>query len=244
MPTPLTTPFGKAPLRLLVIGTDTDIGKTHVTTTIILGLRQRGRRVWIHKPIACGDWDGQSSADGRSLRAVAGDGQSLDLVCPRELAPACSPHLALRDAHQTFTAAEMLTAYDRCAEGDHDLIVEGAGGLLAPLTSADEDISTLAKARNLATVIVTRPHLGTLNHTRLTVEAARHRGLHLLGLVVNHHEPLDSGLAVSTAGTELARLCQLPILAEVPYADTAQPTEALALELSQAILRAIGDAAP
>ena len=122
-----------------------------------------------------------------------------------------------------------------------DLIVEGAGGLLAPLGTDDCDIRDLAQALALPTLLVTRPHLGTLNHTRLTVEVARASGLQFIGMVVNHHQPDLSGVAVDYAAAELARLCKIPVLAELPYTQAgSSPSPALASALAADILRASG----
>ena len=225
--------------RLLVIGTDTDVGKTHVTATIVRGLRQLGRSVWLHKSVACGDWDGSSSADGRALRALAGDGQDPASVCPQEFSEDCSPHIAAQRNGVSWTLNDMLPLAQALDADSHDFIVEGAGGLLAPLGSDDCDIRDLATALKLPTLLVTRPHLGTLSHTRLTVEVARHSGLQLIGMVVNHHQPNLGGIAVDYASAELARLCQLPVLAELPYApSSSRGREGLASDLALGILRA------
>jgi dethiobiotin synthetase len=206
-------------MRLILIGTDTDVGKTWITTGLTLGLRQRSRDVWLHKPVACGDWDGSSAADGRALRALAGDGQDPATICPREYPEACSPHLAAQAAGKALTIEDLLGPardLDRAA-GARDLLLETAGGLLAPLTTDRRTNRDLAAALGWPCVLVTSPHLGTLNHTCLTVEAARHRGLDLRGLVVNHHHPVPLTLAVRTAAAELAALTGLPVLAEVVH---------------------------
>ncbi len=223
-------------MRLIILGTDTDVGKTWITTGLVTSLRQRGQPTWLHKPVACGDWDGVSTADGRSLRALAGDGQDPATICPREFPEACSPHLAARVAgHQV--ALETLVEDARILgdqAGPRALLVETAGGLLAPLTQRRETNRDLARALNWPCLIVTRPHLGTLNHTCLTVEAAR--GLDVRGIIINHHQPTTPTLAVRTAGEELAALTGLTMLAEVAYG---APAEAWAPQ----VLDRLGDMA-
>lgn len=233
-----------SPLRLLIIGTDTGVGKSHVTATIVSALRQIGHQVWVHKPVACGDWDGEQAEDGRLYRQLCATDQDPDSACPWQFPEACSPHLAARLAGHTLTRAELLQGLKRCLRPDRDLVIEGAGGLLAPLSEDGCDIADLAAACAALTIIVTRPHLGTINHTRLTVAHARQRGLRLLGLVLNHHQPHLSGVAVEHAASELARWCDLPVIAELPY-DCQLPAAAegltahpLAQQLIASILRA------
>ena len=188
----------------------------------------------------CGDWDGTSCADGRALRALCGDGQPIDTICPHEFPAACSPHIAASLAGTKLDLDDLVaTASDLV--GEHDLITEGAGGLLAPLSHDRRGLRDMAQALHLPLVIVTRPDLGTLHHTAATVEVARSAGLDLLGLVinepepVNHHEP-----AIVTAADELSALCQLPVL-QYFHHQTSAPSQATdaGIALAEAILAAL-----
>lgn len=208
-------------MELAVIGTDTGVGKTYVTTLLAAALRAAGRRVWLHKPVACGGWleapDGAGSAeDARALRAYCADGQDPASVCPLEFPEPCSPHLAAAACGVTVTAADLGRSVMACRGTYHDLLLEGVGGLLTPLTSARESLAELLPAWGLPALLVTRPDLGTLNHTALTVRVARAAGIRLLGVVLNHQRtPLDT-LAERSAASELATLTGLPLLAEIP----------------------------
>ena len=206
------------------------MGKTAVTLLLAQGLRAQGRQVWLHKPVACGGWDGVSSEDGRALRAACADGQDPASVCPLEFPEPCSPHLAAQAAGTTVTL-DQLRATVAALVGRPDVLLETAGGLLAPLTSARQTNADLLAALGWPVLLVTRPHLGTLNHTQLTVNECRRRGLHVVGLVVNHHERLAPSLAVCTAATELTTLTGLPVLAELPCG----PCQADALHLASAL---------
>jgi dethiobiotin synthetase len=199
-----------------VIGTDTGVGKTRVAELLVHGLRQLGRRVWIHKPVACGGFDGSTSEDGRALAALCGDGQDPLTVCPRQFREPASPHLAAAAEGQALSLTELLAGI-AAVRGPHDLVVEGIGGILVPLTPARETVLDLLVAARLPALVVTRPHLGTLNHTALTVLAARARGLPLVGLVVNAAQPCPPGLASERAASELTALTGLPVLAEIAY---------------------------
>lgn len=214
-------------LRLAVIGTDTGVGKTYVTLLLARGLRALGRRVWLHKPVACGGWDGRSSEDGRALRAACGDGQDPATVCPREFPEPCSPHLAARAAGVQMHLTDLLAGVPALAERP-DVLLETAGGLLSPLTSDRATNADLLAALGWPALLITRPHLGTLNHTQLTVNEARRRGLRLLGLVLNRPAVLPPSLAVDTAGSELAALTGLPVLADLPPGASDEAAIALA----------------
>ena len=168
--------------------------------------------MWLHKPVACGDWDGRSADDGRRLRAEVGDGQPPGLVCPFEFPEPASPHLAAEAAGVTLSATDLTRGFLACRGVDHDLLVEGAGGLLAPLTSDRQTLAELLPLWDLPALLVTRPDLGTLNHTSLTVRVARAAGIRLIGLVLNHVTPPADTLAVRRAAGELAILTGLPVL--------------------------------
>lgn len=204
--------------RIAIIGTDTGVGKTLVTLLLAQGLRALGRRVWLHKPVACGGWDGTASEDGRALRAACGDGQDPATVCPREFPEPCSPHLAAQAAGVELRLEDLVAAASGLQPPASGLLLlETAGGLLAPLTADRRTNADLLAALDWPVLLVTRPHLGTLNHTQLTVNEARRRGLRLLGLVLNHHAPVAPSLAVDAAAAELAALTGLPLLATLPH---------------------------
>lgn len=213
--------------RFAISGTDTGVGKTLVTAALVGGLRTRGRKVWVHKPVACGDWDGTTAEDGRRLAPLAGDGQPPGSICRRQFAEPASPHLAARAAGVDLPL-DVLRADLAAVQGDHDLVVEGAGGLLVPLSTDRRTLVDLL-APDYGLVIVTRPDLGTLNHTALTVAAARNAGWEPLGLVVNAARPVADTLAVRTAAAELTAITGLPVLADLAHgADPAAVGPALA----------------
>lgn len=232
-------------MRCLVLGTDTGVGKTTIAQLLVAGLRAGGRRVWVHKPVACGDWDGTQADDGRTYAALVGDGQDPATACPFQWPEPASPHLAAAAAGQPITGADLdavLTQLERDAErAEADLIIEGAGGPLVPLTSDLVTAMDLAQRHQLPCLLVTRPHLGTLNHTGLAIEALRRRELSLLGVVVNHHDMVERSLATDTVTSELERLWQVPVLAEIGYADTTQHKDASDL-LARVVVTAHGHA--
>lgn len=228
----------RTPLQVAVVGTDTGVGKTRVVGLLVTGLRRLGRQAWVHKPVACGGWDGATAEDARILEPLRGPGQSAQDLCPLQFPEPASPHLAARSAGREVSWQALLANLDRCrpsATAPHDLVVEGVGGLLVPLTPDLRTVADLIAAARLPVVIVTRPHLGTLNHTALTVEAAVRRGIPVLGLVLNHHTAVDDTLAVRSAAAELVALTGVPLLATLPFAPHTRDQQ-VAVDLADAVL--------
>lgn len=168
-----------------VTGTDTEVGKTVVTATFAAAALEAGLRVAVYKPTQTGVGP-EDEGDVQSVARWLNNPAALTTAEGARLAPAMAPVDALR--HQTAhrygpdgqalpTLQEHASAI-RALAAEHDVVlVEGAGGLLVRLTEAGESIAELALAVQARPVVVTRPDLGTLNHTELTLEAANRRGL-------------------------------------------------------------------
>ena len=167
-----------------VTGTDTGVGKTVVAAAIVASLRARGVSARALKPVITGldepsdpDWP----PDHELLARAAGC--SSDEVNLIAYGPAVSPHLAAALADRPVDVDELRSAVKAAAGAVDALVVEGVGGLLVPL-SETYDVRDFARDIGLPTVIAARPGLGTINHTRLTLEAARAVGLQVLGVVM------------------------------------------------------------
>jgi dethiobiotin synthetase len=166
-----------------VTGTDTGAGKTVVAAAIVAALRASGVRVAAFKPVVTGlgEPDAAWPADHELLAAAAG-ARPHD-VCATTFAPAVSPHLAAELAGVRLSLDELATGARRVALDADALVVEGVGGLLVPLTPA-HDIRDLAVDLGLPLVVAARPGLGTINHSLLTLEAARAAGLGVRAVVL------------------------------------------------------------
>jgi dethiobiotin synthetase len=166
---------------VLVTGTDTEVGKSVVAASICAALAAKGERVAAFKPAVTGldEEPGPFGRDHELLAAVASAGQTPEDVAPYRFGPAASPHLAAEVAGVTIEPAELVAAARA-----HDLLVcEGVGGLLVPITTGYL-VRDLAVDLALPVVVAARPGLGTINHTLLTVEAARATGLRVAGVVM------------------------------------------------------------
>lgn len=167
---------------LFVTGTDTGAGKTVLSAALLAAMTAAGERVHAHKPVVTGLEEPSSSwpAD-HELLASAADMTPED-VAPLRYGPAVSPHLAAQLAGERIDPATLLAAAQAAAK-DTALIVEGVGGLLAPLADS-YTVCDLAAALGLPVLIAARPGLGTINHTLLTLEAARAAGLDVRAVVL------------------------------------------------------------
>lgn len=169
---------------VFVTGTGTEVGKTVVAAAIARTWAAEGRRVAVFKPAVTGlpPADG-TLADHELLRLAAGSEQSDEEVAPYRYEPAASPHLAAALAGERIDP-ERLRAAARAAGGGAEAIVcEGVGGLLVPL-AGDYLVRDLAVELGHPLVVAAPPGLGTINHTLLTIEAARAAALDVARVVL------------------------------------------------------------
>jgi dethiobiotin synthetase len=172
------------PKGIFVTGTDTGVGKTVVSATIAWTLQQSGKRVAAMKPIQTGAGE-DGLLDIEFIQKVMGTDYSLEVVCPYRFPMPLAPLAASNLAGERMDIDRIKSAYFDLSSRHEIVIVEGAGGLLVPITET-YFMSDLAYDLELGLIIVIRPGLGTLNHTLLTLEYARSHGLNILGFVINN----------------------------------------------------------
>jgi dethiobiotin synthetase len=203
-----------------VTGTDTGVGKTLAAAALCKAEREAGRMVLYAKPVQTGLHRAEAG-DAAFVAAAARVPVVECLRFPDPLAPA----VAAERVGAVIDVDGLLTDIAKASDGFDRLVVEGAGGLLVPLWE-DVTMADLADRLGAGLVVVTRPTLGTLNHTALTLEAARARALPVDGLVISGW-PDDPGV---TEETNLERLSDmapvLGILPSIPGLDTADPATA------------------
>jgi dethiobiotin synthase len=186
-------------LGFFVTGTDTDVGKTVVSAWLLTHLEAS---YW--KPVQAGT---QPATDAETVRRLAE--VSADRILPEAyvLADAIAPHEAARRADVAIDMAKLARP-----PRDGLLVVEGAGGLMVPLTE-DEFVIDLADELKLPIILVARSTLGTINHTLLSIEAIRRRSLPLAGVVINGPETPHNRAAIERYG-------KVEIIAEIPWLDS------------------------
>ena len=175
---------------IFVTGTDTGVGKSVLAAAICAALAARGERVAALKPVVTGldDPPGEWPHDHVLLAGAAG--QAPEDVAPYRFGPPVSPHYAAELAGEAIEPARILAA----ARAHDRLVCEGVGGLMVPITPGYL-VRDLAVDLGLPVVIAARTGLGTINHTLLTVEAARAAGLTVAGVVMtpwpSEPEPIE-----------------------------------------------------
>lgn len=171
-----------------VTGTDTEVGKTHVTCLLLKQYAAQGLKVIGMKPIAAGcelengEWVNE---DVQKLIAASNVTAPLDLINPCRFKEPIAPHLAAEKVGVTIEIDKIVNAFKQLQTMADVVIVEGAGGFLVPL-NAKANMADLAIALGLPTILVVGLRLGCINHSLLTVEAIKARGLVLHGWVANH----------------------------------------------------------
>jgi dethiobiotin synthetase len=211
---------------LFITGTDTGVGKTRIAAAIARILTAAGRRVGVLKPIATGAerrGDSWCCDDAAALIEAVGGGGATERVAPLLFEEPLAPPVAARRQGEPLTHARVLdatrAALDWWGDRAEVMVVEGIGGLLCPLAEGTT-VADLAVALDYPLVVVARRGLGTLNHTLLTVEAARRRGLRVAGVVLNGAGPTADPTAEATNPEELARRLEgAALLAEVGHGE-------------------------
>jgi dethiobiotin synthetase len=211
---------------LFVTGTDTGVGKSVLSAALLAAMGAAGERVRAHKPVVSGleEQDGTWPPDHELLASITG--MRPDEVAPLQYRPAVSPHLAARLAGRRSDPEDLLAraraALAAAAQQDAVMIVEGAGGLLTPLTD-ELTVREFAQALALPMLIAARPGLGTINHTLLALEAARAADLDVRAVVLTPGSGRPSAMEHSNRET-IARIGQIEVavLEEIPGFNGAQ----------------------
>lgn len=213
-----------ASIGYFVTGTDTEIGKTLVSCTLLHALAQAGIRAAAMKPVAAGAElrDGAwHNEDVDLLAAAASVVLPLDLTTPYLLRDAAAPHIAAAQEGVDIDLARIMDCYAHVAAAADAVVVEGVGGFRVPL-SARQDTADLAQQLGLPVVLVVGMRLGCLNHALLTADAIAARGLTLAGWVANVVDPgMRYGVDNVVALTE--RL-NAPMLGTIPRLPSPQPS--------------------
>jgi dethiobiotin synthetase len=205
---------------LFITGTGTGVGKTYVAALIARALRETGQRVGVYKPVAsgCEVRDGRVvSPDAIALWEAAGRPGTLEQVCPQTFAAPLAPLLAARAEGRRVDPQLLRRGIDFWRETSDVVIVEGAGGLMSPVSDDDYN-ADLAAEFGYPLVVLSANVLGTINATLQTLITANTfcDGLEVAGIVLNSPQSLRDSSSESNAD-ELSRRCVAPLLAVVEH---------------------------
>ncbi len=204
---------------LLVTGTDTGVGKTMIAAALVTALRARGLRALGFKPAETG-----VGADHRTDSDVLADASGEQNVLARpllQLAEALAPAIAAERAGVTLDRDDIEARIRRLRNDGYTLVVEGAGGVMVPL-SWGYTVLDLAQACDLDAVVVARAGLGTLNHVVMTVMMLRSHQIPIRGIVLNGRNA-EPDVAEATNPYALSRMLQGVRILEIPYDASGAP---------------------
>ena len=224
---------------VFVTATDTGVGKTFVSRVILSSLIAK-IPVAYFKPVQ----SGCTVLDDGSVVApdVAFVNEKIDLSgflmedsVPYRLVPECSPHLAAIQSSIEIQMDRIVSSFKKLSDTGAFVVAEGAGGVYAPISQTLSMIDIM-KVLGMPILLVTSPRIGTLNHTRLTLEALGSNGLVVAGVIFNNHadSPRDA-IYCDNLATITALAAPAPVM-ELPHNATTTPAiEALCHELCNRI---------
>ncbi|MGH1456210.1 MAG: dethiobiotin synthase [Alphaproteobacteria bacterium] len=199
--------------QLIITGTDTGIGKTLFSAALMLGLESANKNPHYWKPVQSGIIDG---VDTKTVQKTTHLPKERFLAEKYIFSEPLSPHRAA-EIDNTPIDMDALRNPNNIPECDGTLVIEGAGGLMVPL-SRENLLINLFKEWNIPLVLCARTGLGTINHTLLSLEAIWSRGIPLKGIVFIGEENLDNIRTIS-------EFSNVKILGHMPIMDNPDDTE-------------------
>lgn len=198
------------PKHVFVTGTDTEVGKTRITTGLMAVLQQQGLKAAGMKPVASGcDWVAGQWQNEDALAMIEQSNVSLpySVVNPYAFEPAIAPHIAASRVNNEVSISEIKQQFEQIKSEADAVVVEGAGGWLVPLNQT-ETMADLAVALDLPVVLVVAIKLGCINHALLSIESIQQRGLRIAGWVANHLDAQhESAEIIDTLKQHIAAPC-------------------------------------
>jgi len=192
-----------------ISGIDTDIGKTIVTGLLAKSLHLSGHSVITQKLVQTGCQG--IAEDIVKHRKIMGIGllpeDENGLTCPYVFPKACSPHLAAELANQSIDIHHINSATEELAADYEHVLLEGAGGLLVPLTRETTFLDYLEQ-QGYPLILVSSPRLGSINHTLSALELAKNRGIFVNGLVYNCYDATDTEIREDSRKVFLSALAK------------------------------------
>jgi len=203
-------------MNLFVTGTDTNVGKTFITAGISATLTAEGAKTGVYKPVQTGATRGLDKElladDIEFIKKIASEAKTK---CSYILEAPAAPSVAADIEDLKIEKDTIKKDYEELKKSCDIVIVEGAGGLMTPF-GKDFLAADIAKMLNLPIVIVARAELGTINHTLLTVEFAKKKGLKIAGIIINNYPEGTADVAIKTAPMIIQKYSQVDIVNIVP----------------------------
>ena len=206
---------------LMVVGTDTDVGKTYITAAITRPLVAEGVQTGVYKPACSGSVRDEETGtsywpDVEQLSEAIQTSVPVERICPQRFHAPLAPPVAAASEGQQINEGLLLEGALWWQDQADFLLVEGVGGVLCPL-SKHMLIVDFAAQLKLPLLIVARAGLGTINHSLLTIEVLQKRGLSIAGLILNDVDPELSDESRQTNASQIQQWTSVPVLSFVPF---------------------------
>lgn len=202
-------------------GTDTGVGKTTITAALTLALQQKGQLVGVMKPVETGmDPQRQKESDTARLRSLLSPPPPFGSICLYAFSQPLAPLACAREAGTTIDLARIASRFHDLTHQYMFFIVEGAGGVLTPITP-QHTMRDLMVTLNLPALVVGRANLGSVNHLLLTLEALQRAGIKTCGVVLNEpiaNTPIQTTRHQRTSTVELIlELSTVPVFGPLEF---------------------------
>ncbi len=213
---------------VFITGTDTDAGKTIAAAAMLVSMRAFGIDAVPMKPVQTGGrWDRRPGAQGPELQSpdltfclrmaeLRPDPEELQDMAPFIYEPACSPHLAAAKTGREISLDRILEAFRSLIRRHERVVVEGAGGVLAPV-SGNQTMIDLMAMLGLPVILAARPGLGTINHTLLSIREIERSGLTLHGIIFCETTKAGWGEIEENNVETIGRMGKARVLGRIPY---------------------------
>jgi dethiobiotin synthetase len=228
---------------VFITGTDTDAGKTIAAAAVLVSMRASGVDAVPMKPVQTGGlWSrdrlpgstlsstaplGRDSGQGPELQSpdltfclrmaeLQADPEELQDMAPFIYEPACSPHLAAARTGRAISLHRIFEAFRSLLRRHERVVVEGAGGVLAPI-SGNQTMIDLMAMLELPVILAARPGLGTINHTLLSIREIERSGLRLHGIIFCETTKAGWGEIEEDNVETIGRMGRARVLGRIPY---------------------------
>ena len=201
---------------LFIAGTDTDVGKTYITSGLAITLRKMGIDIGVMKPFAAGiaQKKGYKSEDVEILCKSAQICDPENLVNPQFFPISASPYTAWKKLKIKPKIPMILSSFKKLSNIHEMMLVEGMGGILTPILK-DYYVTNLIKDMKIPTIIVTRSKVGTVNHTLMTVKMCEKYKIPIKGIIINNFD--DDGYPINQLKKDLEDLTGVKVLGSIPF---------------------------
>lgn len=204
---------------VFITGTDTGVGKTVVAGRIARAMRERGINVGVMKPIHTGCRKRKRKlipADSIYLMKSACVNDPVELVTPFMFREPAAPLVTAKNSNRIISIEKIMECFNELCRRHTFMIVEGVGGACVPITK-DFFIGDLISMLGLPAIIVSRPDIGTINHTLLTIDYLRKKDITIEGVIINYTRRIRKSIAEKTCGKIIEELSGIKVIMEIVY---------------------------